>query len=119
MLFFVSVGMLLDPAIIASHPKEILAVLAIVVLGKSLAAFVIVVAFRRSRDVGRTVAAGLAQIGEFSFIVATAAQGLGMLPDEGFQVIVAVALLSITVNPALFALTPDAQTRSRESALRS
>lgn len=118
-LFFVSVGMLLDPAIIASHPKEILVVLAIVVLGKSLAAFVIVVALRRSRDVGRTVAAGLAQIGEFSFIVATAAHGLGMLPDEGFQVIVAVALLSITVNPALFALTPDAQTRSMESALRS
>lgn len=119
MLFFVSVGMLLDPAIIASHPKEILAVLAIVVLGKSLAAFVIVVALRRSREVGRTVAAGLAQIGEFSFIVATAAQGLGMLPDEGFQVIVAVALLSITLNPALFALTPDARTDSRESALRS
>jgi monovalent cation:H+ antiporter-2, CPA2 family len=118
-LFFVSVGMLLDPAIIASHPKEILAVLAIVVLGKSLAAFVIVVALRRSREVGRTVAAGLAQIGEFSFIVATAAQGLGMLPDEGFQVIVAVALLSITLNPALFALTPDARTDSRESALRS
>jgi len=118
-LFFVSVGMLLDPAIIASHPKEILVVLAIVVLGKSLAAFAIVVALRRSRDVGRTVAAGLAQIGEFSFIVATAAQGLSMLPDEGFQVIVAVALLSITLNPALFALTPDAQTGSTESALRS
>jgi CPA2 family monovalent cation:H+ antiporter-2 len=118
-LFFVSVGMLLDPAIIASHPKEILVVLAIVVLGKSLAAFAIVVTLRRSRDVGRTVAAGLAQIGEFSFIVATAAQGLSMLPDEGFQVIVAVTLLSITLNPALFALTPDAQTGSTESALRS
>jgi CPA2 family monovalent cation:H+ antiporter-2 len=118
-LFFVSVGMLLDPAILASHPKEILTVLAIVVLGKSLAAFAIVVALRRSRDVGRTVAVGLAQIGEFSFIVATAAQGLGMLPDEGFQVIVAVALLSITVNPALFALTPDPQIGPTESAVRS
>jgi CPA2 family monovalent cation:H+ antiporter-2 len=118
-LFFVSVGMLLDPAIITSHPKEILAVLAIVVLGKSLAAFAIVVALRRSREVGRTVAAGLAQIGEFSFVVAAAAHRLSMLLDEGFQVIVAVALLSITVNPALFALTRDADTGSTESALRS
>ena len=53
---------------------------------------------------GRLVAVGLAQIGEFSFIVATAARSLGILPEEGFQVIVAVALLSITVNPALFAV---------------
>ena len=103
-LFFVSVGMLLDPAILASHPIEIAVVLAIVIVGKAAAAFGIVVALRQPRHVGRTVAAGLAQIGEFSFIVATVGRALGMLPEEGFQVIVAVALLSITCNPALFAL---------------
>jgi CPA2 family monovalent cation:H+ antiporter-2 len=103
-LFFVSVGMLLDPAIIRSHPMEIAVVLAIVVIGKSVAALGLVALLRRPRDVGRVVAVGLAQIGEFSFIVATAARSLGILPEEGFQVIVAVALLSITVNPALFAL---------------
>ena len=103
-LFFVSVGMLLDPSIIRSHPVEIAAVLAIVVIGKSVAALGLVALLRRPRDVGSLVAVGLAQIGEFSFIVATAARSLGILPEEGFQVIVAVSLLSITVNPALFAL---------------
>jgi CPA2 family monovalent cation:H+ antiporter-2 len=103
-LFFVSVGMLLDPSIISSHPVEIAVVLAIVVIGKSVAALGLVALLRRPRDVGRLVAVGLAQIGEFSFIVATAARSLGVLPAEGFQVIVAVALLSITLNPALFAL---------------
>ena len=103
-LFFVSVGMLLDPAIIRSHPVEITVVLAIVVIGKSVAALGLVALLRRPRDVGRLVAVGLAQIGEFSFIVATAARSLRILPEEGFQMIVAVALLSITVNPALFAV---------------
>jgi len=103
-LFFVSVGMLLDPSIISSHPLDIAVVLAIVVIGKSLAALGLVALLRRPRDVGRVVAVGLAQIGEFSFIVATAARSLGILPEEGFQVIVAVALLSITLNPALFAI---------------
>ena len=83
---------------------EIAVVLAIVVVGKSAAAIAIVAVLRRPRNVGRVVAAGLGQIGEFSFIVATAASGLGLLSDEGFQIIVAVALLSITLNPALFAL---------------
>jgi CPA2 family monovalent cation:H+ antiporter-2 len=103
-LFFVSVGMLLDPGILTSHPVQIAAVLAIVVVGKSAAALAIVAFLGRPREVGRVVAAGLAQIGEFSFIVATAARGFGLLPEEGFQVVVAVALFSITINPALFAL---------------
>ena len=98
-LFFVSVGMLLDPSIISSHPVEIAIVLAIVVIGKSVAALGLVALLRRPRDVGRLVAVGLAQIGEFSFIVATAGRSLGVLPAEGFQVVVAVALLSITLNP--------------------
>ena len=102
-LFFVSVGMLLDPAILRSHALEIAVVLAIVVVGKSAAALLIVALLRRPREIGRVVAAGLAQIGEFSFIVATEAVALRLLSEEGFQVIVAVALLSITLNPALFA----------------
>ena len=102
-LFFVSVGMLLDPAVIRDHPLEIAVVLAIVVVGKSAAALGLVLLLRRSAATGITVAAGLAQIGEFSFILATTATALGLLPEEAFQVIVAVALLSITVNPAVFA----------------
>jgi CPA2 family monovalent cation:H+ antiporter-2 len=102
-LFFVSVGMLLDPAILTSHAAEIGVVLAIVMVGKSAAALLIVALLRRSREIGRVVAAGLAQIGEFSFIVATEAVALRLLSEEGFQIVVAVALLSITLNPALFA----------------
>jgi CPA2 family monovalent cation:H+ antiporter-2 len=102
-LFFVSVGMLLDPAVIRDHPVEIAVVLAIVVIGKSVAALGLVMLFRRSAATGFVVAAGLAQIGEFSFLLATTATALGLLPEEAFQVIVAVALLSITLNPAVFA----------------
>jgi CPA2 family monovalent cation:H+ antiporter-2 len=100
-LFFVSVGMLLDPGVIRDHPLEIVVMLSIVVIGKSAAALGIVLALRRSMATGLTVAAGLAQVGEFSFILATTATTLGLLPEEAFQVIVAVALLSITINPAV------------------
>ena len=100
-LFFVSVGMLLDPTVIRDHPLEIVVMLAIVVIGKSAAALGIVLALRRSMTTGLAVAAGLAQVGEFSFILATTATTLGLLPEEAFQVIVAVALLSITINPAV------------------
>jgi len=103
-LFFVSVGMLMDPAILTTHPLEIATVVAIVVFGKSVAALGLVALLRRPPTVGRVVAAGLAQIGEFSFIVASAAHELHLLSEDGFQVIVAAALVSITVNPALFAL---------------
>jgi len=102
-LFFVSVGMLLDPAVIRDHPIQIVVVLAIVVIGKSAAALGLVLLLRRSVMTGLVVAAGLAQIGEFSFILATTATALGLLPEEAFQVIVAVALLSITVNPVVVA----------------
>ena len=102
-LFFVSVGMLLDPTVLRDHPIQIVVVLAIVVIGKSAAALGLVLLFRRSAATGLVVAAGLAQIGEFSFLLATTATALGLLPEEAFQVIVAVALLSITVNPAVFA----------------
>jgi CPA2 family monovalent cation:H+ antiporter-2 len=102
-LFFVSVGMLLDPEILLERPLEIVALLAVVVLGKSIAALAIVAALRRPLEIGLTVGAGLAQVGEFSFIVATEAHGLGILPDDGLQLVVAVSLLSITLNPAVFA----------------
>ena len=102
-LFFVSVGMLLDPSIFRDEPVAIVVVVAVVVIGKSLAALLIVAALKRPLHEGLTVAAGLAQIGEFSFVVATTALALGLVPEEGFQLVVATALISITVNPLMFA----------------
>jgi CPA2 family monovalent cation:H+ antiporter-2 len=89
--------------VLRDHPIQIVVVLAIVVVGKSAAALGLVLLFRRSAATGLVVAAGLAQIGEFSFLLATTATALGLLPEKAFQVIVAVSLLSITVNPAVFA----------------
>lgn len=108
-LFFVAVGMLLDPAILVRMPVPILALVMVVVLGKSLVAVLIVAMLRRPLRTGLTVAAGLAQIGEFSFIVATAGQSLGLLPQEGLQLVVAVALLSISLNPLVVALVAPAE----------
>jgi CPA2 family monovalent cation:H+ antiporter-2 len=101
-LFFVSVGMLFDPTILVRHPLQVLAVVVIIVFGKSLVAFLLIRAFRYSLGVALTVAAGLAQIGEFSFILAGLGTTLGMLPSEGRDLILAGALLSITLNPILF-----------------
>jgi CPA2 family monovalent cation:H+ antiporter-2 len=104
-LFFVAVGMLFDPAILISQPLEILAVVLIVMLGKSLAAFFIVLALRYTVTTALTISASLAQIGEFSFILAALAVTLGILPAEGQSLIVACALISITLNPLSFAIT--------------
>jgi CPA2 family monovalent cation:H+ antiporter-2 len=103
-LFFVSVGMLVDPAYLIANPLPILAVVAIVVVAKSIAALAIVAVAGYAVPVGLTVAAGLAQIGEFSFIVATLGLSLGLLPPEGLQLVVAGALVSITLNPFVFRL---------------
>jgi CPA2 family monovalent cation:H+ antiporter-2 len=103
-LFFVSVGMLFDPTVLLQQPLHVLAVLAIVLLGKSLAAFAIVLAFRHPVRTALTISASLAQIGEFSFILAGLGVSLGLLPVEGQSLIVAGALLTITLNPAVFAL---------------
>jgi CPA2 family monovalent cation:H+ antiporter-2 len=113
-LFFVSVGMLLDPAVLLAAPLAIVAVLVLIVVAKSIAAFAIVALTGYPVRIGLTVAAGLGQIGEFSFILATVGLGLGLLPDQGFQLIVAGALLSITLNPFLFrSIDPlDARLRS-------
>ena len=101
-LFFVAVGMLFDPSILVRQPLQVLAVLAIVVIGKSLAAFGIVRALGGSMRTAVIVSAALAQIGEFSFILAGLGVNLRLLPAEGLNLIVAGALLSITFNPAVF-----------------
>lgn len=101
-LFFVAVGMLFDPSILMRQPLQVLAVLAIVVFGKSLAAFGIVRALGGSMRTALIVSAALAQIGEFSFILAGLGVNLRLLPAEGLNLIVAGALLSITFNPAVF-----------------
>jgi CPA2 family monovalent cation:H+ antiporter-2 len=101
-LFFVAVGMLFDPSILIRQPLQVLAVLAIVVIGKSLAAFGIVRALGGSMRTALIVSAALAQIGEFSFILAGLGVNLRLLPAEGLNLIVVGALLSITFNPAVF-----------------
>lgn len=101
-LFFVAVGMLFDPAILLAEPVKLLAVLAIILLGKALTAFVIVLAFGRPKGSALAIAAGLAQIGEFSFVVAALSVDLGLLSKDGQNLILAGALISITLNPLLF-----------------
>jgi CPA2 family monovalent cation:H+ antiporter-2 len=102
-LFFVSVGMLFDPTILLREPLAVLAVVAVIMVGKSLAAFFIVLAFRHPVRTALTVSASLAQIGEFSFILAGLGAALGLLPQEGRDLILAGALLSIALNPITFA----------------
>jgi len=119
-LFFVSVGMLFQPSIIFEAPLAVLAVLLIILLGKSVAAFLIVLAFRHPLTSALTVSASLAQIGEFSFILAGLGVSYGLLPPEGRDLIMAGALLSISLNPLLFrALEPlEAWLRARPDLLR-
>ena len=100
-LFFVAMGMLFDPAILTRQPLQVLAVVAVVVLGKSAAAFLIIRVFRYPPSTALVIAASLAQIGEFSFILAELGIGLHLLPAEGQSLIVAAALLSITLNSFL------------------
>ena len=102
-LFFVSVGMLFEPAILMQEPVHVLGVVAIIVVGKSLAALVLVLAFRYPLNTALTVAASLAQIGEFSFILAGLGMSLGLMPAEGMSLVLAGALISIALNPLLFA----------------
>ena len=103
-LFFVSVGMLFDPGILLASPMLVLATLFIIVIGKSLAAFFIVLAFRKSVGTALTISASLAQIGEFSFILAELGVGLNLLPPAGRDLILAGAILSIMLNAPVFYL---------------
>ena len=103
-LFFVSVGMLFNPHIVVESPLPLLVTVAIIMIGKSIAAFGIVRAFGRSNKTALTIAASLAQIGEFSFILATLGTSLKLLPAEGRDLILAGAIISIMLNPLLFTL---------------
>ncbi|WP_020200943.1 YbaL family putative K(+) efflux transporter [Cupriavidus sp. WS] len=102
-LFFVSVGMLFEPAIVMAQPLHVLGVVAIIIVGKSIGALALVLAFRYPLNTALTVSASLAQIGEFSFILAGLGLSLGLLPAEGMSLVLAGALISIALNPMLFA----------------
>jgi CPA2 family monovalent cation:H+ antiporter-2 len=119
-LFFVSVGMLFDPGVILAEPYLLLGLLGLVLVAKPLTALVIVLALRYSIRTALTVAVGLAQIGEFSFILAEEALGLGLLSAEGQSLLIACALFSITLNPLLFrTITPiEKWLRSNERVWR-
>ena len=102
-LFFVAVGMLFDPSVVMEEPMRVLGVVAIIIVGKSVAAMVLVLAFRYPLNTALTVAASLAQIGEFSFILAGLGVSLGLLPPAGLSLVLAGALISIALNPFVFA----------------
>ncbi|MBJ7444466.1 MAG: Kef family K(+) transporter [Sphingobium sp.] len=103
-LFFVSVGMLFNPAVLVQQPLPLLATVAIIIVGKSIAAYAIVRLFGKPGDTAMTIAVSLAQIGEFSFILATLGTGLGVLPADARDLILAGAIVSIFLNPILFSL---------------
>jgi monovalent cation:H+ antiporter-2, CPA2 family len=115
-LFFVAVGMLFQPMVLVRHPLEVLEVLAIIVIGKSLAALLIVRLLGRPMGTALSVAAALAQIGEFSFILAVMGVSLKLMPPEGQNYIVAGALLSIVLNPVVFAAVGRLRTTPARAA---
>jgi CPA2 family monovalent cation:H+ antiporter-2 len=119
-LFFVSVGMLFDPAFLLDQPLAVVLVVLLVIGAKGAAAFLIVVLLRRPIRVALTVAAALSQVGEFSFILATLGLTLGLIPSDAFQLVVAAAIVSITLNPFLFRLVEplERRIRSRPALLR-
>jgi len=115
-LFFVSVGMLFNPAILIEHPWQVLATAAIIMFGKSAAAFVIVRAFGHPTGTALTISASLAQIGEFAFIIAGLGVTLGILPPTGQALVLAGALISIMLNPLVFGLLDRWLLKHQETA---
>ncbi|WP_109400178.1 YbaL family putative K(+) efflux transporter [Proteus sp. TJ1640] len=103
-LFFVSVGMLFDPMVLIEHPLGILATLAIIIIGKSVAALLLVRMFGHSRRTALTISVSLAQIGEFAFILAGLGVALNVLEPDARNLVLAGALVSIMLNPVLFSL---------------
>src|SRR5690606_19136987 len=101
-LFFVSVGMLFDPMILVREPLLVLATTLIIMFGKSAAAYLIVRAFGHPKSTALTISASLAQIGEFAFIIAALGVTLGILPEEGQDLVLAGALITIMLNPLAF-----------------
>jgi CPA2 family monovalent cation:H+ antiporter-2 len=108
-LFFVSVGMLFDPQVLIRQPIQLFAVILIIMLGKSLAAFFLVLLFRYPLNTALTVSASLAQIGEFSFILAGLGVSLGLMPPEGQSLVLAGSIISIALNPLVFRAIEPAQ----------
>ncbi|WP_353144402.1 cation:proton antiporter [Acinetobacter pragensis] len=113
-LFFVSVGMLFDPRILIEQPLHVLAVVAIIMIGKTIAAMALVLFFRYPVNTALTVGASLAQIGEFSFILAALGVSLNLLSIEGQNLILAGALISITLNSFVFSAVEPIQKWIRE-----
>ncbi len=117
-LFFVSVGMLFDPMILVDEPMHVLAVVAIITVGKSIAAMALALILRYPLNTALTVAASLGQIGEFSFILAGLGLSLGLMPAEGVSLVLAGAIISIAFNPVAFAaISPVSNWVLRHSAL--
>ena len=110
-LFFVSVGMLFDPSVLLREPLSIIAVLLVILIGKSAVAFALVRAFGHSTTTALTISASLAQIGEFSFILASLGVAVGILPVEGRDLVLAGAILSIALNPLAFLSIPSLSRR--------
>ena len=113
-LFFVSVGMLFDPRSLTESPGLVAATLAVVLVGKPLAAWFIVWLLSCPLRTGLSVAVALAQIGEFSFILATVAKGFGLLPDSAYNALVAASILSISLNPVLYRLIDGFEKKLKE-----
>jgi len=109
-LFFVSVGMLFDPAFLIQEPLMVAAALGIILLVKPLAALLVVAVLGYSARTALTVALGLAQIGEFSFILSELARQHGLMPASGHNLLVAAAIISITLNPLIFRSLPKVET---------
>jgi monovalent cation:H+ antiporter-2, CPA2 family len=117
-LFFVAVGMLFDPQVLIEQPSKVVATVAVIAVGNSLAAALFVLLMRYPLNTALTVSASLAQIGEFSFILAGLGLSLGLLSAEGHSLVVAGALISIALNPVLFsAIEPAQRWVRRRSAL--
>ncbi|MEN4768472.1 Kef family K(+) transporter [Duffyella gerundensis] len=118
-LFFVSVGMLFDPMILVEQPLAVLGALAIVVIGKSAAAWLLVTLLGHSRRTALTISVSLAQIGEFAFILAGLGISLNLLSEEGRNLVLAAAILSIMLNPILFSLLERYLARAESKADRT
>ena len=112
-LFFVSVGMLFDPTVLVQEPFKVLVVSLIIIVGKTLAAIILVMLFRYPLNSALTIGASLAQIGEFSFILVGLGVALNLLPEQGRSLVLAGALISISLNPFLFAAIEPLQKRLR------
>ena len=117
-LFFVSVGMLFDPRVLVEHPVKVLLVIAIIMFGKTLGAVGLVLGMKYPLRTALTVGAALAQIGEFSFIIAVLGRDLGLLPPEGHSLILVGSIISIGLNPVVFStVEPVFEWLKRVSAL--